>query len=612
MRFDVDMIENADGRRIRHGPNPVTHRLGELLRLRVHGGLRRRIDQATIDQESLQPKYRIPSTPDLHFRRIAIAGRVIRGRVGSHSVGDGFDQGRPATCTGSRQRGPGHCKHRKHIIAIDADTVQAEARRALNKGSTHLPAGWQGYRPLIVLAEEDHRRLRDTGQHEGLVHIALRTRAITEVGHRCRITSCLIVTVGPGRAAVHAIQLDTHRIADRMQDLTADHDHRQGDSTLAWIPSAVGDPPIEREDLQGGHTAHQAGAMVSVGREGEVRAPHRVRGADLSRLLPKARRPKPEFPLTLKRRRLDIQPAGQDHVSIQRSQQGRIAFHREIRMPHDLARGIKDADHRVVDDRGVPTATRPRGGNGVSTHNSFILPLSSDSRVLSCHHGTVAGERVIRVFLLDDHEVVRRGLAELIGLEADMLVVGEAASAKDSLPRLQATRPDVAVLDVRLPDGSGVDVCRDALSAMPGLACLMLTSYSDDEALFDAIMAGASGYVLKDIRGNDLIDAIRQVAAGKSLLDPGATQRVLERLRKPSVPDDTVAGLSEQEQRILDLIGEGLTNRQIGEHLHLAEKTIKNYVSGILAKLGMERRTQAAAFVARRDAVRSTDHGPRH
>ena len=222
----------------------------------------------------------------------------------------------------------------------------------------------------------------------------------------------------------------------------------------------------------------------------------------------------------------------------------------------------------------------------------------------------MSGARVIRVFLLDDHEVVRRGLAELIGLESDMVVVGEAANAQDSLPRIVATRPDVAVLDVRLPDGSGVDVCRDARSALPGLACLMLTSYSDDEALFDAIMAGASGYVLKDIRGNDLIEAIRHISAGKSLLDPGATQRVLERLRQPAKSDDGLTGLTEQEQRILDLIGEGLTNRQIGDHLHLAEKTIKNYVSAILAKLGMERRTQAAAFVARRDATRPADRRP--
>jgi len=208
----------------------------------------------------------------------------------------------------------------------------------------------------------------------------------------------------------------------------------------------------------------------------------------------------------------------------------------------------------------------------------------------------------IRVFLLDDHEVVRRGLAELIGLEDDLEVVGEAGTATDALHRIPAARPDVAVLDVRLPDGSGVEVCRDIRAAFPDVRCLMLTSYADDEALFAAIMAGASGYVLKDIRGNDLVEAIRSVAAGHSLLDPGVTQRVLERLRHGDHQDARLEGLTEQERKILELIGEGLTNRQIGERLHLAEKTIKNYVSSLLAKLGMERRTQAAAFVARLEA----------
>lgn len=208
----------------------------------------------------------------------------------------------------------------------------------------------------------------------------------------------------------------------------------------------------------------------------------------------------------------------------------------------------------------------------------------------------------IRVFLMDDHEIVRRGLADLIGLERDMEVVGEAGTTKDALVRIPVARPQVAVLDVRLPDGSGVEVCRDIRSSMPEVHCLMLTSYADDEALFDAIMAGASGYVLKEIRGNDLIEAIRQVAAGKSLLDPQATQRVLERLRNGEKHDDRLDVLSDQERRILDLIGEGMTNRQIGEQMHLAEKTVKNYVSSLLAKLGMERRTQAAAFVARMSA----------
>lgn len=205
----------------------------------------------------------------------------------------------------------------------------------------------------------------------------------------------------------------------------------------------------------------------------------------------------------------------------------------------------------------------------------------------------------IRVFLLDDHEVVRRGLGDLITLESDMTVVGEAGTAAEALNRIPAARPDVAVLDVRLPDGTGVDVCREIRSALPEIRALMLTSYADDEALFDAIMAGASGYVLKDIRGNDLVAAIRAVAAGKSLLDPAATQRVLERLRDGAVHDTRLDELTDQEKKILDLIGEGLTNRQIGERMHLAEKTVKNYVSSLLAKLGMERRTQAAAFIAR-------------
>jgi two-component system response regulator DevR len=205
----------------------------------------------------------------------------------------------------------------------------------------------------------------------------------------------------------------------------------------------------------------------------------------------------------------------------------------------------------------------------------------------------------IRVFLLDDHEVVRRGIADLISLEKGMTVVGEAGSKAEALTRIPAARPDVAVLDVRLPDGTGVEVCREIRSALPDLKCLMLTSYADDEALFDAIMAGASGYVLKEIRGNDLVDAVRQVAAGKSLLDPAATQRVLDRLREGERHDDRLEGLSDQEQRILELIGDGLTNRQIGEAMHLAEKTVKNYVSSLLAKLGMQRRTQAAALAAR-------------
>ncbi|MCX0244813.1 MULTISPECIES: response regulator [Streptomyces] len=210
----------------------------------------------------------------------------------------------------------------------------------------------------------------------------------------------------------------------------------------------------------------------------------------------------------------------------------------------------------------------------------------------------------ITVFLLDDHEVVRRGVHELLSMEDDIEVVGEAGTAADALVRIPAVRPDVAVLDVRLPDGSGVEVCREIRSQDDSIHCLMLTSYADDEALFDAIMAGASGYVLKAIRGNELLAAVRDVAEGKSLLDPVATARVLERLRdgKRGQDDEKLANLTDQERKILDLIGEGLTNRVIGERLHLAEKTIKNYVSSLLSKLGMERRSQAAAYVARLQA----------
>ncbi|AKH83546.1 LuxR family transcriptional regulator [Streptomyces sp. CNQ-509] len=192
----------------------------------------------------------------------------------------------------------------------------------------------------------------------------------------------------------------------------------------------------------------------------------------------------------------------------------------------------------------------------------------------------------------------------MLQAEPDIEVVGEAGTAADALVRIPAVRPDVAVLDVRLPDGSGVEVCREIRSRDESIKCLMLTSFADDEALFDAIMAGASGYVLKAIRGNELLTAVRDVAAGKSLLDPVATARVLERLRAGGRgrEDERLAGLTDQERRILDLIGEGLTNRAIGERLHLAEKTIKNYVSSLLSKLNMERRSQAAAYVARRQA----------
>ncbi|MEO3803050.1 response regulator transcription factor [Nonomuraea sp. B1E8] len=206
---------------------------------------------------------------------------------------------------------------------------------------------------------------------------------------------------------------------------------------------------------------------------------------------------------------------------------------------------------------------------------------------------------MIRVFLLDDHEVVRRGVAALLESEDDIEVVGEAGTAESAMARIPALRPDVAVLDVRLPDGNGVDVCREVRSQVPGLACLMLTSFADDDALFDAVMAGASGYVLKQIHGSDLVGAVRTVASGQSLLDPQTTAAMLQRLREQAARKDPLAELTEQERHILDLIGEGLTNRQIGERLFLAEKTVKNYVSNLLSKLNMQRRTQAAALSAR-------------
>ena len=209
----------------------------------------------------------------------------------------------------------------------------------------------------------------------------------------------------------------------------------------------------------------------------------------------------------------------------------------------------------------------------------------------------------VRVFLLDDHELVRRGIRDLLWTQEDVTVVGEAGTAQEALDLIPQTEPNVAVLDVRLGDDvsgmNGIEVCREIRSSHPEVACLMLTSFADDEALFASIMAGASGYVLKQIRGGDLVSTIRRVAAGESLLDPAVTARVLERLRAPVSDDDPLAGLTPQERRILDLIAEGKTNRQIGEAMFLAEKTVKNYVSHLLSKLGMERRTEAAAYAAR-------------
>ena len=219
------------------------------------------------------------------------------------------------------------------------------------------------------------------------------------------------------------------------------------------------------------------------------------------------------------------------------------------------------------------------------------------------------GPVALRIFLLDDHEVVRAGLRSLFEAEDDLEVVGEAGTAADALSRIPALHPDVAVLDVRLPDASGVEVCRDIRSTSPEVACLMLTSYADDEALFAAIMAGAAGYMLKQVGGTELVDSVRRVGAGQSLLDPALTQRVLERIKHGPQDDDELSGLTPQERRVLDLIAEGKTNRQIGEDLFLAEKTVKNYVSNLLTKLGLERRTQAASLAARLHERASRDAG---
>jgi DNA-binding NarL/FixJ family response regulator len=205
----------------------------------------------------------------------------------------------------------------------------------------------------------------------------------------------------------------------------------------------------------------------------------------------------------------------------------------------------------------------------------------------------------IRVFLLDDHEVVRQGLRALLESGGDIEVVGESGLAVEAASRIPALRPDVAVLDARLPDGSGIEVCRTVRAVDPHIKALILTSYDDDEALFAAIMAGASGYVLKEITGHDLIGAVHQVAQGNSLIDPTLTARVLERVRNGPSTAPELAELTEQELKLLALIAEGLTNRQIGERMFLAEKTVKNYVSSILAKLGLERRTQAAVLAAK-------------
>jgi two-component system response regulator DevR len=213
--------------------------------------------------------------------------------------------------------------------------------------------------------------------------------------------------------------------------------------------------------------------------------------------------------------------------------------------------------------------------------------------------GDTGSAATVTVFLLDDHEVVRRGIADILTAQPGITIVGEAGTAAEALARIPAARPQVAILDNQLPDGTGIDVCRDIRSAHPEIGCLILTSYDDNDAIYAAVMAGASGYLLKQVRGAAIVDAVRQVAAGRSLLDPTVTQRLLERLRQPPAPSDTrLESLTDREAEVLDLIAQGLTNREIGERLFLAEKTVKNYVSGVLTKLGMRSRTQAALYGA--------------
>lgn len=217
-------------------------------------------------------------------------------------------------------------------------------------------------------------------------------------------------------------------------------------------------------------------------------------------------------------------------------------------------------------------------------------------------------DTTVRLFLVDDHEVVREGLAELLNDVPDFEVVGEAGTAAHALARIPAARPDVALLDMRLPDGNGIDVCRDVRAALPETHCLILTSYDDQDAVLAAVLAGASGYVLKEVRATALVDAIRQAALGRSLIDPVLIQAVVERVRQKSPTDSKLAALTEREREVLELIAEGLTNKQIADRLFLSEKTVKNYVSSLLAKLGMERRTQAAVFAAELHKEQDSQH----
>lgn len=217
---------------------------------------------------------------------------------------------------------------------------------------------------------------------------------------------------------------------------------------------------------------------------------------------------------------------------------------------------------------------------------------------------------MVKVFLVDDHEVVRRGLVDLLGADPELDVVGEAGSVAEAMARVPAARPDVAVLDVRFPDGNGIELCRDLLSRMPDLRCLILTSYTSDEAMLDAILAGASGYVVKDIKGMELARAVKDVGAGRSLLDNRAAAALMAKLRGAAEKQDPLSGLTDQERTLLGLLSEGLTNKQIADRMFLAEKTVKNYVSRLLAKLGMERRTQAAVFATELKRSRPPGDGP--
>ncbi len=285
-------------------------------------------------------------------------------------------------------------------------------------------------------------------------------------------------------------------------------------------------------------------------------------------------------------------------------------------MVHTTSAGHRGAGPKVTrpSPNGTwPGRTRRDGTFGPDAHRSDLSRwhgLSSGVPTTRSEEHVI--EPKIRVYLLDDHEVVRQGLRALLEASGDIEVVGESGSAVEAAARIPALQPQVAVLDGRLPDGSGVEVCREVRSVDPSIQALILTSYDDDEALFAAIMAGAAGYVLKEIIGTDLVSAVRHVAAGMSLIDPSLTARVLERVRHPSSTAPELEGLTEQELRLLALVAEGLTNRQIAERMFLAEKTVKNYVSSILGKLGLERRTQAAVLATRLldPAARATGSGP--